>query len=95
MSFWRNLFFAGLLGSAIAATPAQWRSQSIYFMLTDRFARTDGSTTAACNTGDRVRLSVMIPREGNDVQLTISTQAYCGGTWKGILDKVMPSLAPL
>ncbi|KAF3389655.1 Alpha-amylase A type-3 [Penicillium rolfsii] len=53
MSLWRNLFFAGLVGSAIAATPAQWRSQSIYFMLTDRFARTDGSTTAACNTGDR------------------------------------------
>lgn len=32
-----------------ALTPAQWRSQSIYQVLTDRFARTDGSTTAACN----------------------------------------------
>lgn len=41
---------ASLIGSAIAATPAQWRSQSIYFMLTDRFARTDGSTTASCDT---------------------------------------------
>lgn len=39
-----------LIGSAIAATPAQWRSQSIYFMLTDRFARTDESTTASCDT---------------------------------------------
>jgi hypothetical protein len=72
MSIWRNLFFAGLVGSAIAATPAQWRSQSIYFMLTDRFARTDGSTTATCNTGDRVCLIAMMPGEGNDVQLTIS-----------------------
>jgi alpha-amylase len=63
MSLWRNIFIAGLVGSAIAATPAQWRSQSIYFMLTDRFARTDGSTTAACNTADRVRLNVVMPRE--------------------------------
>ena len=39
-----------LIGPAIAATPAQWRSQSIYFMLTDRFARTDESTTASCDT---------------------------------------------
>ncbi|KAK4996110.1 Alpha-amylase A type-3 [Elasticomyces elasticus] len=39
--------------TAIAATPAQWRSRSIYQVLTDRFARTDGSTTATCNTGDR------------------------------------------
>lgn len=36
-----------------AATPAQWRSKSVYQVLTDRFARTDGSTTAQCNTGDR------------------------------------------
>lgn len=35
--------------SVYALTPAQWRSQSIYQVLTDRFARTDGSTTAACD----------------------------------------------
>ncbi|KAJ5164584.1 uncharacterized protein N7500_006414 [Penicillium coprophilum] len=46
-------WLAGFAGTAIAATPAEWRSQSIYFMLTDRFARTDGSTTATCNTSDR------------------------------------------
>lgn len=34
---------------AHALTPAQWRSQSIYQVVTDRFARTDGSTTASCN----------------------------------------------
>ncbi|KAI5242421.1 alpha-amylase [Aureobasidium subglaciale] len=30
-------------------TPAQWRSQSIYQVLTDRFARTDTSTSASCD----------------------------------------------
>ncbi|EKG10746.1 hypothetical protein MPH_12129 [Macrophomina phaseolina MS6] len=44
---------AAICGTASAATPAQWRSRSIYQVLTDRFARTDGSTTAACNTQDR------------------------------------------
>ncbi|KKK16279.1 hypothetical protein P175DRAFT_0503862 [Aspergillus ochraceoroseus IBT 24754] len=34
-------------------TPAEWRNQSIYFLLTDRFARTDGSTTAACDVSQR------------------------------------------
>ncbi|KAI9684981.1 MAG: hypothetical protein M1820_010854 [Bogoriella megaspora] len=36
-----------------AADAADWRSRSIYQVLTDRFARADGSTTATCNTGDR------------------------------------------
>ena len=35
-------------------TPGEWRSQSIYFLLTDRFGREDNSTTAACNVSDRV-----------------------------------------
>jgi hypothetical protein len=43
-----------LSGVANAATPDDWRSQSIYFLLTDRFARADNSTTATCNTDDRV-----------------------------------------
>lgn len=33
-------------------TPEQWRSQSIYQVLTDRFARTDGSTTAKCDLAE-------------------------------------------
>ena len=66
-----------------AATPAEWRSRSIYQVLTDRwdillsnrfrivrlifdrFGRADNSTTATCNTGDRV---------------------YCGGTYQGIIN---------
>ncbi|TFK45662.1 glycoside hydrolase family 13 protein [Heliocybe sulcata] len=52
---------------ALAATADQWRGRSIYQVVTDRFARTDGSTTAACNTADRV---------------------FCGGTWRGIINKL-------
>ncbi|KAJ0419932.1 glycoside hydrolase superfamily [Aspergillus carlsbadensis] len=33
-----------------AANLAAWKSRSIYQTMTDRFARTDGSTTQACNT---------------------------------------------
>jgi alpha-amylase len=45
------------LAKAVAGlTAAEWRSQSIYFLLTDRFGRTDNSTTAACNVSDRVGL---------------------------------------
>ncbi len=40
--------------SALALSPAGWRSQSIYQVLTDRYARTDGSTTAACSTSAQV-----------------------------------------
>lgn len=46
---------AGLLAQVVkAATPDEWRSQSIYFLLTDRFARTDNSTTAECDLQARV-----------------------------------------
>lgn len=40
--------------AASALTPAQWRSQSIYQVLTDRFARTDGSTTAECTANSQI-----------------------------------------
>ena len=47
---------AGLAFSspALAATSEQWRGRSVYQVLTDRFARTDGSTDATCNTSDRL-----------------------------------------
>jgi len=40
-----------LVQSTLAASNADWRSRSIYQVLTDRFARTDGSTTAECDAG--------------------------------------------
>ena len=42
----------GAIQQAYALTSAQWRSQSIYQIVTDRFARTDGSTTASCNVNN-------------------------------------------
>ncbi|KIM98961.1 glycoside hydrolase family 13 protein [Oidiodendron maius Zn] len=48
------LHLLGAAGAATALSPADWRAQSIYQLLTDRFARTDGSTTATCNTEDGV-----------------------------------------
>ncbi|CEL05395.1 Putative Alpha-amylase [Aspergillus calidoustus] len=49
----KSAFLLSLAAAALAATPAQWRSQSVYFLLTDRFARTDNSTTAECDTSVR------------------------------------------
>lgn len=54
--FRKSLVFLTLLSAfqtALAADAAAWRGRSIYQVVTDRFARTDGSTTAACNTADR------------------------------------------
>ena len=34
------------------AGPDDWRTRSIYQIVTDRFAHPDGSTTAACNPED-------------------------------------------
>ncbi|KAJ5667597.1 hypothetical protein N7507_003461 [Penicillium longicatenatum] len=48
---WITALFANV---AVGLTPAEWRSQSIYFLLTDRFGRTDSSTTAACDVSDRI-----------------------------------------
>jgi alpha-amylase len=43
-----------LANGATALSAAGWRGQSIYQVITDRFARTDGSTTAACNAASGV-----------------------------------------
>lgn len=50
------LLAGSLLGSpgVSALSAAEWRKQSIYQVVTDRFARTDLSTTAPCNTADQV-----------------------------------------
>lgn len=45
---------------ALALNADGWRSQSVYFLMTDRFARTDGSTTAPCELSQRVVTFVLI-----------------------------------
>ncbi|KAF2871480.1 glycoside hydrolase superfamily [Massariosphaeria phaeospora] len=58
---------ASLIQGGAAASGADWRSRSIYQVFTDRFARTDGSTTYPCDVKNNI---------------------YCGGTWKGIQNKL-------
>lgn len=56
LSLFASAAVAGLLAQvAEAATPDEWRSRSIYFLLTDRFSRTDNSTTAECDAQLGVR----------------------------------------
>jgi alpha-amylase len=43
---------SAILAIAQALSPSEWRAQSIYQVMTDRFARTDGSTTASCDLGN-------------------------------------------
>lgn len=51
-----NLNILSLVGLALcriasAASGEEWATRTIYQVMTDRFARTDGSTTATCDTG--------------------------------------------
>ncbi|KAJ0121021.1 glycosylhydrolase family 13-2 [Diaporthe amygdali] len=48
------LVAATFVAPAISLTPAGWRAQSIYQVMTDRFARTDLSTTATCDASQGV-----------------------------------------
>lgn len=44
----------GLVTVAQCLSPSDWRKQSIYQVMTDRFARTDLSTTASCDASQGV-----------------------------------------
>lgn len=55
---------AAIFTSVNAKTAAEWRESSIYQVLTDRFATTEGSSP------------------------NCSIRDYCGGTWKGIENKL-------
>lgn len=55
-NFLRFLITFFLLAFTVETNAAQlndWRSRSVYQILTDRFARTDGSTTAPCILDDK------------------------------------------
>lgn len=49
-----NVFLALLikLPFSFQASPDDWKSRSIYQVVTDRFARSDGSTTSPCDPGE-------------------------------------------
>lgn len=98
LSYNANMKFLGLAALFLAQTvagltAAQWRSQSIYFLMTDRFGRTDNSVTASCNTNDRVSFSPLFasgggPELSSSVILIVFSKVYCGGTWQGIINQV-------
>jgi alpha-amylase len=46
------LVFISTVQTVLGATAAEWRNRTIYQLLTDRFARTDGSTLNCANYGD-------------------------------------------
>ncbi|KAK4185417.1 glycoside hydrolase [Podospora australis] len=56
------LTFSGL---ASAAGIEEWKTRSVYQVMTDRYARTDGSTDHECEA-----------------------HLFCGGTWKGLMNKL-------
>ena len=45
----KALFFSALIAAAQAGNTADWKKRSVYQVLTDRFARGDGSTSACSN----------------------------------------------
>lgn len=58
MIYKRFIWLAGLIVSAIAATPDEWRSRSLYFLLTDRFAHSNGSTSVDCDASMGVSIFI-------------------------------------
>ena len=58
---------------ATAASPSEWRNRTIYQVLVDRFATASTSAKAG---------------GGNLSSLGCDLHNYCGGTWKGLEDKL-------
>ena len=52
-SFFLSLCCTSFVTPVHAATKDEWRTRSIYQLITDRFARTDGSTSYPCDTKDQ------------------------------------------
>lgn len=49
-TWWRNVLLVAAIGAVQAASRDQWLGRSIYQVVTDRFARSDNSTTSFCDT---------------------------------------------
>ncbi|KAJ5494638.1 hypothetical protein N7463_010725 [Penicillium fimorum] len=48
---WWGTILVAAIGTVHAASRDQWLDRSVYQVVTDRFARSDNSTTASCNPG--------------------------------------------
>lgn len=49
--WWWNVLVVAAIGTVQAASRDQWLGRSVYQVVTDRFARSDNSTTASCDAG--------------------------------------------
>jgi alpha-amylase len=49
--WWWTVLVVTTIGTVHAASRDQWLARSVYQVVTDRFARSDNSTTASCNAG--------------------------------------------
>lgn len=66
---------AFFIAVAAAARPQEWRSRSVYVLLTDRFAQTESS-------GLFSYFSAPNSKKCTDLS------DYCGGTWQGLAAKL-------
>ena len=49
--WWWKVLIVATIGTARAASREKWLGRSVYQVVTDRFARSDNSTSASCNAG--------------------------------------------
>jgi alpha-amylase len=49
--WWWKVLVVAAIGTVHAASRDQWLGRSVYQVVTDRFARSDNSTTASCDAG--------------------------------------------
>lgn len=49
--WWWKVLIVAAIGTARAASRDKWLGRSVYQVVTDRFARSDNSTSASCNAG--------------------------------------------
>lgn len=77
-----------LVPLATAATPDEWRSRSIYQVLTDRFWRADNSTTATCDVTDETYCGGTW--KGIEYQLDYITGLGANAIWISPITKNVP-----
>lgn len=78
-----------LLSLAMAASPDDWRSRSIYQVLTDRFWRPDNSTVAPCDVTDKTYCGGTW--KGIEYQLDYITSLGANAIWISPITKNAPN----
>lgn len=69
----KHILLALLLSAVLvsAANKDEWKKRSIYQVLTDRFARNDGTTPTCSNLGKKTIIKEIIVEEGTRGSLLI------------------------